>query len=138
MRNNRFRTWEIMFPCKCKKYTCRCQHACPYCGSINQISWTKYNSGKLDRAHILPAVWGGFDDKFWWNCIPTCCNKQQPKRPRYLVKEEDQRVEHMLIALVKTGRQEQCRRIVYQMFKGLLKENDLAPYRPPTIGWSHA
>jgi hypothetical protein len=87
-------------------------------------------SKKYQQSHILPAVWGNQDDKYWWNCIPTCCNQRQGKRKQHLTEdqvEKDTRSEHMFVALLEKGRIEACRKIAHQFFKHLLTLGEIRP-----------
>ncbi|KAJ3250759.1 hypothetical protein HK103_003184 [Boothiomyces macroporosus] len=110
---------------------------CPYCGT-KIINRDEFPTKTVQQAHILPAIWGDMNDKYWWNTVPTCCNMNQPRfRPAKAQtisnaeqNGQDLRIEHMFIALLNDQkqqleqRQKRIRNIALCFFKKLLQEHD--------------
>jgi len=142
VRKHRFKTtaWRILFPEDIPGLNC--QQRCPYCGKLGTTErpFTRYQylHGKprnhIHQSHIVPACWNNCDDKWWWNCIPTCCNLKQPNK--FAKGGSHDLVEHMLVSLVRCGDEgeQRMRTIVLAMLKYLLSDHRFSALLPPYIG----
>jgi len=96
----------------------------------------------IHQSHILPRQWGNIDDKYWWNCIPICCNLKQSRGSKQQGGKEEaddsSRTEHMFMALLSERRIKAIRAISLKMYRAVLehclKHPNLTRLLPEVMG----